>query len=235
MNAVVKSVQVGRVQEFTDDSGKAWKSGILKAPVDGPVEVRLLNIVGDEQADQTHHGGADKAVLAYSADHFSSWELEHKDWGEHKGWGLCGGSFGENLTITGQTERDVLIGDIFQIGSCRLQVSQPRQPCWKLARRWNMPKLAVEVQKTGRTGWYYRVLEEGIIRAGDPIQFLDRVQNRWSVATAHQVMHAKPRNAIDDRELADCKSLSASWASDLLRRSQKVLPATDLPNSTSRS
>ena len=122
------------------------------------------------------------------------------------------------MTIEGQVESDVCIGDVFQIGSCRLQVSQPRQPCWKLARKNNIEKLAVEVQKFGRTGWYFRVLQTGTIQAGDVIELVDRDDYGMTIQRANEIMYAKPRNLADDLALAKCPHLSDEWRKGFERR-----------------
>lgn len=220
MSVKVSSIQIGRVRAFQDESGKQWESAIVKTKVTGPAEVGKLKIVGDEQADLRHHGGADKAVLAYSEDHFQAWAavdlLENSSWRPHAG------SFGENLTISGQVETDVCIGDVYQVGRSRLEVSQPRQPCWKLSRRWKIPRLAVYVQENGRTGWYLRVLDAGTMSAGDSLELLARPNPDWTIARAHAIMHAKPRNIHDDLALSKCPALSQSWSDQLTKRALKA-------------
>ena len=143
MQATLQSVQAGKIRSYQDADGKTWESAIDKIPVTGPVEVQTHGLVCDQQADLKHHGGIDKAVLGYSCDHFAQWQTEISE------WSVGAGCFGENLTIAGLTETDVCIGDVFQIGNCQLQVSQPREPCWKLAKKSGVDKLAVRVQKLG--------------------------------------------------------------------------------------
>src|SRR5262249_2606205 len=143
-----------------DPLDREWTSGIFKAGVAGPVRLSALGLEGDGQADLRFHGGPDKAVNAYALAHYPGWEAE---WQVSP---LAPGAFGENLTIDGQTEESVSIGDVFQLGSAKLQVSQPRFPCWKLERKWRRPGLAARVVETGRTGWYFRVLETGAVEGG---------------------------------------------------------------------
>jgi MOSC domain-containing protein YiiM len=133
-SAVLYSVQIGTPKNYgfedaVDAHDKPWTTGFFKAPIEDPVFVGTTNLVGDGQADLKNHGGIDKAVLAYSADHYPKWrdELRMPD--------MPCGAFGENLTIVGLSEESVHIGDIFRIGTATFEVSQPRQPCWKLARR----------------------------------------------------------------------------------------------------
>lgn len=210
----IESIQVGRPRRYDGegDSAKPWTSAIRKQPVLGNVRVGMTNITGDEQADLKHHGGPDKAVLAYSAKHYDDWKREFPD------KPFQAGGFGENLIVSDCSEAECCIGDIVRIGDCQLQISQPRQPCWKLARRWKLPKLAVLVQQTGRTGWYYRVLQEGMIEAGLTLELIERPFPDFTVAWASRVMYAKPRSTEDDLRLAECAALSASWKDTLYRR-----------------
>lgn len=155
---------------------RPWTTGFFKEPVSSAVRLGLINLEGDGQADLVHHGGTDKAVLAYSAEHYPGWRQSMNN------PSLPFGAFGENFTITGLTEADVCIGDIWQVGDeAVLEVSQPRQPCWKLARRWRIKSLALDVQQTGRTGWYFRVLTEGIVAAGMRLVLLFRLV--WKCGT----------------------------------------------------
>ncbi|MCG8651090.1 MAG: MOSC domain-containing protein [Pirellulales bacterium] len=108
-----------------------------------------------------------------------------------------------------------------------LQVSQPRQPCWKLDRRWNWPKLAVRVQQTGRTGWYLRVLEEGTIQAGDEFRLLQRPHAEVSVQWANRVMYARPRRREDDLRLSQLPALSESWKRTLAQRTNRDAERAD--------
>ena len=146
----ILSIHTGRVQAFGGDSDAAesWTSAICKAKVSGAVQVQQTGIVGDQQADLVHHGGPDKAILTYAAQHYDQWNAEFP------GKGFDAGSFGENLTVADLDESQCCIGDTFRVGDCVMEISQPRQPCWKLSRRWDLPKLAVLVQQNGRTGWY---------------------------------------------------------------------------------
>lgn len=219
----IESVQVGRPHRYDDEGAAAepWISAIRKQAVQGSVAVRRTSLAGDEQADLKHHGGPDKAVLAYAAHHFDEWNREFPD------RAFAAGSFGENLTLSGCSESDCCIGDIIRIGDCQLQISQPRQPCWKLSRLWSLPKLAVRVQQTGRTGWYLRVLQEGTIEAGLPIELIERPFPALTVAWASSVMYSKPRIPEDDRRLAACEALSESWKSTLNKRAHADYQSTE--------
>lgn len=222
---VLLSVQVGTPQQFgmegaTDPMDRAWTTGFYKQLVIGPVRLGVTNLDGDGQADLVHHGGLDKAVLAYSATHYTDWrrELDNPT--------LPFGAFGENFTVAGLTEADVCIGDIWNVGDrATVQVSQPRQPCWKLARRWRVKTLALQVQETGRTGWYFRVLAEGVVTTGMPLVLVERQHPAWPVLRANRIMHADKDDIQAAAELAAIPALAASWKTTLLRRvEQNVHP-----------
>lgn len=138
------SIQVGKPEHREpvegDTSTKPWTTAFYKQPVDGPVQVAGAGLEGDGQADLRHHGGPDKAVCVYSAEHFAYWR-DDLGFGEEFG----GGAFGENFTVAGLDESSVCIGDVWRIGNVELQVTQPRQPCWKLARRWRLKDLTARV------------------------------------------------------------------------------------------
>ena len=213
----ISSIQIGHVRTLGGErpgeaSARPWTSAIIKTRVAGPVEVGALGIAGDEQADLKHHGGPDKAVLAYAASHYAAWADEYP---EH---GFSPGAFGENLTLAGLDEGVGCIGDLLRIGSALLQITQPRQPCWKLSRLWGIPQFAVRVQQSGRTGWYLRVVEAGRLSPGDVVMLVDRPYSAFTVAYAHAVMHGRPHDRAVDLELANCAALAASWQATLRRR-----------------
>ena len=218
-HATLLAVHVGQPQQFAagPDAERPWESAIIKHPVAGEIALTTLGLPGDVQADRKHHGGPDKAVLAYAAGHLASWreEFPQFDWQP--------GAFGENLSLGELTEGDVCIGDVFQLGTARLQISQPRQPCWKLSRRWQLPKLAVRVQESRRTGWYLRVLQEGTIAAGQQMSLVERPHPEWTVAAANDVLYAQPRDPHADAQLARCPALSRSWQDSLTDRNRDSL------------
>lgn len=215
----INSVQVGKPQVFGDKNAtqpmeKEWTSGIRKEPVTSPVSVHKTNIEGDAQADLRVHGGPDKAICAYPLEHFVHWKDDLK-------LDLPSGGFGENFTTQGMLESDVCIGDIYRVGSSLLQVSQPRQPCWKLSRRWKVKDLPARVQKTGKTGWYFRVLEEGTVKSGDSFLLEQRQEGAWTIADANEVMHHQKKDWQAAAKLAAQIGLSENWQSTLLRRASK--------------
>jgi MOSC domain-containing protein YiiM len=214
----LQSIQVGRPRSYgsedaSDPMDKLWTTGFFKEQIGGAVFVTKTNLIGDGQADLRFHGGLDKAVLAYSADHYAAWQSELE-------CDIPPGAFGENLTIAGVTERDVCIGDVWSLGDVLLQVSQPRQPCWKLARRWRIKDLTARVVENGRTGWYFRVIEEGLIEAGQDLQLTSRPRPTWTVARASYLMHHDKRNYEAAAELASLPELSRSWKKELNERAE---------------
>jgi MOSC domain-containing protein YiiM len=215
---MLASIQVSLPRRFgregaAEPMDRPWVTGFFKEPVAGAVRLGPTNLEGDGQADLVHHGGPDKAVLMYSARHYPAWRLSLN----HPS--LPFGAFGENFTISGLTEADVCIGDTWQVGDVAItQVSQPRQPCWKLARRWRIKTLALQVQESGRTGWYVRVLHEGTVAAGMPVVLLHRPHPDWTVERANRVMHTDKSDVAAASQLAAIPLLSGNWRTTLTRR-----------------
>jgi len=207
---VLLSVNVGMPTEWRYGS-KTVKSGVLKLPVQGPVRALRGGLPGDGQGDRVHHGGPDKAVCVYSHDHGGYWESR---WGKPCEYG----AFGENFSIAGFVETDVHIGDIFRIGTAVFQVTQPRMPCYKLGMRHNRPKLPDEVLKSGYTGWYFRVLEEGEVRTGDRIERIEKRNRNPTVAEAAEIDAFRRRDRDALRRLLDADGLSADWKAALSER-----------------
>ena len=217
MTGRVQSIQVGLPRWETADCSpepgqRPWRSGIFKVPVPGPLRLGWYNLEGDGQADMVHHGGGDKAVCAYSSEHWPHWQpILPPDQSQ-------AGAFGENFTVEWLTEAEVCIGDVFSIGTALVQISQPRQPCWKLARRWRIKNLALQVEQTGFTGWYFRVLREGEVAATQLIQLVDRPHPEWTIAAANRIMHHERNDRDAAERLSQCLALSASWRHTMEQR-----------------
>jgi len=201
---VAPIILAGKVVPLTED-GRL--SAIAKSPVAGPWTITVTGLVGDAQADLENHGGPEKALMQYPFDHYPLWRA---DIGEHPLLDTPGG-FGENLSATGWTEACVHIGDIMRFGRVILQVSQGRQPCWKLNARFGRKKMALDVQTTQRTGWYYRVLEPGVVEPGDGMQIIERPCPEWPLQRLIGVLYKH----VDDTEsleaMADMSVLAAGW------------------------
>ncbi|WEN42537.1 Protein YiiM [Thauera sp. GDN1] len=201
----VDQVFVGRVRLMLPD-GEA--TGMFKSAVEGPVQLSATGLAGDEQADLRHHGGADKALHHYPADHYA---VIAEEWPQCAAM-VAPGVLGENISTRGMTEHEVCIGDVFRIGSAQVQVSQPRSPCWKIDRRLKVDDASRFVEAAGITGWYYRVLSPGAIAAGDGIELLER-PNPW-LSLAHywdEVMAHRP-DIASLRRIAAAPGLAADKA-----------------------
>ncbi len=160
--ANVAQLFAGTLRELEDDGAL---TGIYKSPVKQALQLSKNGLDGDFQADRKHHGGLERALNHYPAEHYGHWRsLFPKRAGE-----FVPGMFGENLSTHGLTEENVCIGDAFRLGEALIQVSQPRAPCWKLSRNLGLPDLAKRVAQDGLSGWLYRVIEPGRVAAGDAI------------------------------------------------------------------
>ncbi len=180
----IKSLQIGKVQQFGDKNSKEflkkyWESGSFKEPVVDGI-VTLEGIVGDEVSDTQSHGGIEKAVFANSYENYPLWS-DFLGVDE-----LPFGALSENLTISGLDETSVFLGDIHQIGGVTLQVCQPRKPCWKISRRWQNKEFTNEIYASGRTGWYYQVLKTGKITKDDTIIISHNDGVKISIMEANQ-------------------------------------------------
>jgi MOSC domain-containing protein YiiM len=206
------SIQIGQPADHGADtiSDKPWRSGIFKIPVAGRVWVDSLNVAGDGQDDRKNHGGPFRAVLAYSADHYPLWNTE-------LGRDLDCGSFGENFTVAGLSESNVCLGDVYAVGEIRLQVSQPRYPCWKLARRVGVKDLAERVERNGWGGWYNRVLQTGCVQAGDAVSLRERLYPQYSIAYLNDLLMKRVTNPVACAELATLETLSPEWRENYAR------------------
>ena len=212
------ALHVGLPQERTsttrDGQDAVWTSAIQKSAVDKPVALGPNGLDGDRQADRKNHGGPDKAVCCYSAEHYPDWRAA---------LGLDAdafpfGAFGENFTLVGLPETAACIGDILQIGAARVQISQPRMPCWKLGRRWERPDFPGEVKAGGRTGYYLRVLDPGLVAAGDSLVLLDRPQPDWPIARVNVLMYVHTKEAALAAEAARLPLLAEAWKCAFRRR-----------------
>lgn len=185
MQSTVDQVFVGRVRLMLPDGES---SAIFKSPVQGRTRVTPTGLEGDEQADLRHHGGPDKALHHYPVEHY---RVIGEQWPECAAM-VGAGFLGENISTRGMTEHEVCIGDVFRIGDVRVQVSQPRSPCWKIDRRLKVDHASRFVEAAGITGWYYRVLQTGTIAAGDGIELVERpnpwltLAEYWDTVTAHR-------------------------------------------------
>ena len=205
-SAEILSVLTGKISSFRAPDEP---SAIAKCPRAGPIAIGLLGLAGDEQADRVHHGGRDKAIHHYPYDHYPFWRSEI---GDHPLLASPGG-FGENISTLGMIESDVCIGDRFRLGTALVELSHGRSPCWKISHRFGLPKLTAQVVKTGRSGWYYRVLEPGTAAAGDVIELVERVLPEWTVARTFGLIVCGDgkHDPAALRALAGMEVLAAAW------------------------
>ena len=201
----VISVNVGQPREVPW-RGKSVRTSIFKEPVAGRVTVRRLNLEGDAQADLRVHGGRDKAVYAYPVEHYAHWQA----WlGREEP--LPFGQFGENLTVEGLLESEVAIGDRLRAGSALLEVSQPRTPCFKFGIRMGTGRIQKPFLRSGRVGFYLRVLEEGGVAAGDRIERVGRGAGGLTVEEASRLMYLARDDADGARRAAQVEALAPGW------------------------
>lgn len=202
-DTVVDALLRGHARPYTRPGSV---SAIAKSPFAGPVRIGECGLEGDEQGDRRVHGGPDKAVHHYPRDHYAAWR---EDLGEHTLLSAPG-AFGENISSQGLTEAQVCLGDRYRLGEVVLEVSQGRQPCWKLNDRFGIADMARRVQSSGRTGWYYRVLETGEAVAGDRLQLLARPWPQWSLQRIAMMLYTRTLD-FDELRAALALPLVPSW------------------------
>lgn len=194
--------------------GKEMTTGICKSPVEVPLRLNKAGFVGDGVADIKHHGGEDKAVCVYSLEHYPYWE-------KILGIELPVAAFGENLSVSGLHEDNICIGDIFQIGTALVQVSQPRQPCKTLAARYGRNDIIKRVIDSGKTGFYFRVLEEGDVRNRDELVLRHKDSGRITITFANHIYHHDNRNCEAIKKILSLSTLSESWRHSFQKLQEK--------------
>lgn len=204
-----------------------WRSAILKAPRSDAVAAGALGLDGDAQHDRRHHGGPTKAVLCYAAAHYDAWAplaAEHLAAQGDIVAAMLGahdfgpGAFGENLLLDGVDEHDVCIGDLWQVGTCVLRITEPRGPCGTLARRWAWPALVTHVRRTARAGWYCAVETPGIVQRGDEAVLRTRVAPAWTIARVFHLVESRVSSAEALRALAESPAAHEGLRDRCLRR-----------------
>lgn len=209
------SINVGLPKEVFH-KGRMIRSGIFKAPVEGPVRVNVVNLEGDQQADLTVHGGPSKAIYVYPNEHYAFWRKELPE------IEFPNGSFGENLSTEGLLEKDLNIGDRLCVGSVELVVTEPRLPCYKLAAKFNRDDMVKRFLKSRRTGFYCAVLREGMISAGDAIHWLSRDENQVTVADITRLYAFDRTDFTTMRRAMEVKVLPEGWRGYFRQRIEKI-------------
>lgn len=200
----ISEVRVGHPVPF---GPRGEPSAIDKRPVTDPVLATPLGMTGDAQGDPRRHGGLDKAVHAYPASHYPQWRQDLPGEADR----FPTGAFGENLVVEGATEGSICLGDIIRAGGAVVEVSQARQPCWKLNVRFGRTDMARRVQTTGRTGWYFRVLTPGLVAAGDAAILEARPNPDWPLTRAAGLLYRDRLNRADLEAFVALPSLTEGW------------------------
>ena len=208
------SVNVGLPREV-NWQGRTVSTGIFKEPIEGSVMMGTLNLDGDKQADLSVHGGVSKAVYTYPIEHHEFWKGELPD------AKLCYGMFGENFTSEGLLEDNVNIGDRFRIGAAKVIVTEPRMPCYKLAIKFGRADMVKRFLASRRTGFYFAVLQEGKVEAGDTIELLSRDVNGITVADITRLYAFERDDLKTLRRAVQVEALAESWRAYFLRQIER--------------
>lgn len=208
--SVLSEIRIGEPAEI-GHSGIV--SAIVKRPQGGPVRVDFTGLVGDLHADH-FHGGREKAVLQYDSAHYAAWQAEFP----HVAAAFQPGSFGENFVAAGMSEATVCVGDTVRVGGALLQVSETRQPCYKLNHRFGDLGISRRSQESGRTGWFYRVLEPGDVKPGDAITIVDRPLPDWPVARVQDYLYHRTDDFDMARVLSELPYLSPGFRALFAKR-----------------
>ncbi len=200
----ILSVNVGLPREVSWQ-GKFVTTGIFKEPVKGPVMLRTLDLDGDGQADLTVHGGVSKAVYTYPSEHYAFWRTEFPEM--NLSWGM----FGENLTTEGLLEDAIYIGDRFRVGQTELMVTEPRMPCYKLGIKFGRADIIKRFLASRRSGFYFAVMREGMVSAGDALELIGREQQDISVAAITRLYAFEKDDVKALRRAVEVEALPENW------------------------
>jgi len=204
-------VRIGKVQRL---GATDIMSAIAKSLCAGPVAIEAMRVCGDEQGEAIIHGGPDKSVLQYARQHYDLWRAEFPASAAL----FQAGGFGENLVADGWDESSLCIGDVVEVGTALLQVAQPRSPCFKLNHRFQQQTMSRRAQQTHRTGWYYRVLRQGVVAAGDAMRVIERPLPQWPVTRVQHYLYDEPRNQDAAHELSTLPLLAEALRTVFGRR-----------------
>lgn len=214
MKLVSLNIALPRIVEW---NGDPVATGIFKEPVPGPIMLRTLNLDGDRQADLSVHGGVSKAVYAYPSEHYEFWKKELP------AMELPYGMFGENFTTEGLFEERLNIGDHFRVGEAELVVTEPRLPCYKLGIKFGRSDIIRKFLQSRRTGFYFAVLKEGIVKAGDAFELMSREGNDVSVSDITRLYAFEKDDLATLRRAVKLEALSESWREYFRKQIEKLI------------
>lgn len=189
------------------------ETAIDKHPVNTSLYLSVDGLAGDECADKLHHGGLERALHQYPAEHYAYWQQKYNT---DNAWQAAG--MGENISSIGMTEQTVCLGDRYQWGEAIIEVSQPRSPCFKLNKRWGIENLSVDMQDISRSGWLYRVIQPGMVSVNEPLELIDRVTNAMSITAVCETFFGDPLNNEKLLVLKKQSRLSDSWMEKVVQR-----------------
>ncbi|OUR75809.1 MOSC domain-containing protein [Colwellia psychrerythraea] len=189
------------------------ETAIDKQPINTSLYLSFGGLAGDECADKLHHGGLERALHQYPAEHYAYWQEKYNT---DNAWQAAG--MGENISSIGMTEQTVYLGDRYQWGEAIIEVSQPRSPCFKLNKRWGIENLSVDMQDVSRSGWLYRVIQPGMVSVNEPLELIDRVANAMTITAVCETFFGDPLNNEKLLVLKKQSRLSDSWMEKIVRR-----------------
>ena len=210
MSVTIHTLLIGQPQVQHDSKGE-WRTAIFRTPLAGPIALGPRGLEGDQVADTKHHGSKDQAVCVHPLAHHEHWSGVYRV-------ALGPGAVGENWTLTGTDETLVCIGDIYAVGTARVQVSQPRFPCSKQERKLGLKGFLKAVMATGKSGWYLRVLTPGVVQAGDTLTLESRPEHGLAVAEANRGLLGEVVDRPLIHQLLELPELAAVWKRGLRRR-----------------
>ena len=189
------------------------ETAIDKQPINTSLYLSFGGLAGDECADKLHHGGLERALHQYPAEHYAYWQEKYNT---DNAWQAAG--MGENISSIGMTEQTVYLGDRYQWGEAIIEVSQPRSPCFKLNKRWGIENLSVDMQDVSRSGWLYRVIQPGMVSVNEPLELIERVANAMTITAVCETFFGDPLNNEKLLVLKKQSRLSDSWMEKIVRR-----------------
>ncbi|QCR32725.1 MOSC domain-containing protein [Lysinibacillus sp. SGAir0095] len=211
---ILKTFSIGLPKEMTYENNKQIETAICKESV---TEAFLTKdgFVGDGVADLKHHGGPDRAVCVYPYEHYALWEKEF-------GASLPKSTFGENITVTNMLEEDVYIGDIYELGDAVIQITQGRVPCSTINKRVGIPLIMKRMVETGFTGYFCRVLQEGIVRSDSQIRLIEKHPKAISILFGNEVYFKRPKDNEAMQSLLSVEELAEEWKGYMTKRLAKL-------------